>query len=1441
MRVTLLLLILMQPMLLLAAQTAVRFERLGIEDGLSQSVGLSIVQDNQGYMWFGTTDGLNRYDGYQFKQFRYNPNDASSVTNNWISVIYEDSVGQLWIGTEGGGINRYDRKTQRFSHLINNSNDPTSLSHNVVTAIGEDAQGGLWIGTLDGGVNRYDAKKDAFERFYHDSVDNTSLSHNSVRVIYNDSKGNLWIGTDGGGLNRYDAKNNQFVSYQHDAANPNSISHNSVYAIHEDSQGRLWIGTFGGGLNRFDSYNQTFKRFKHQTSEAYTPGHENIRTINEDLQGVLWIGTDDGLSLFDKGRKNFVTLRNQLSDPFSLGNNSIRSIYVDGQGLVWLGTFGGGINLVDFRQSQFGHVKHDASDDTSLGDNFVFTMHLDAKNALWVGTFGGGIHRQVSPGADFEHFLHQPDNPDSLSNDYVWSINEDRDGTFWVGTMGGPNQMDTDSGKFKPFEHQLPAHSSLSGENISAILKDASGVLWLGTRGQGIIRFDQGKGEYIRYKHQVTDPFSLSNNVIMTIFEDSKGVIWIGTHNGMNRYDEKGKRFERFVHDPKDPVSLSQGFVATIFEDDRGIIWVGSSGGLNKFDGSEFVQYRESDGLANSVIYCVIQDNTGLLWMSTNLGLSNFEPDTGKFNNYDVDAGLQSNEFNLSACTKSDEGELFFGGINGFNRFFPENLNKDKKPPVVVFTDFLVFNKKVAVQSNQSKDSTDFVLSQAIDQVTDITLTHRQNLVSFEFAALDYHSPMKNGYQYMLEGYDEEWIGVDAKIRRATYTNLPSGDFTLRVKASNADGYWNEQGASISIEVRPAPWFTWWAFVLYIGLIVLIIYAIVHNHIEHSKMRHELSLVDRLKQLDRLKDAFLANTSHELRTPINGIIGLAESLIDGVAGKMSDDAKRNLRMVVTSGKRLSRLVNDILDMSKLKHGGVELHTQALDLHSLVDVVLTLSKPLVAKKDVELVNDVARSLPAVEADEDRLLQILHNLVGNGVKFTDSGIVSVTAQIVNDRIRVSVQDSGIGIPDDKLDTIFESFAQVQNDNARSYGGTGLGLTITKQLVELHSGRIEVTSIPEKGSTFSFTLASSQEKPTGRIAVRSPQVPSKPEPVQAVPIQSKPIQSKSVPPQTVEPAPVQTKLQPKPGHINAIAADTASLEKIDRQHDGSGFRLLIVDDEPINLQVLHNILSMENYLLVEAQNGIEALEIMKNDGPFDMVLLDIMMPKMSGYEVCETLRKTYSVSELPIIFLTAKNQVEDLICGFELGANDHLSKPVTKHELLSRVEIHLKMHDINRNLDKIVNERTAQIVATQKKLVLSEKLASLGTLMAGVAHEINNPTNFVHVSVQNMEADLARCRQFIFDLAGDDADEEILESFRGQFDPLTEHLETIKEGTTRIKTIVKDLKTSSHMNEEDQSEVCITDILVSTVNLVSTQYKGAVEIVTEFDATPFITCYP
>ncbi|MFT4925761.1 MAG: signal transduction histidine kinase [Phenylobacterium sp.] len=569
----------------------------------------------------------------------------------------------------------------------------------------------------------------------------------------------------------------------------------------------------------------------------------------------------------------------------------------------------------------------------------------------------------------------------------------------------------------------------------------------------------------------------------------------------------------------------------------------------------------------------------------------------------------------------------------------------------------------------------------------------------------------------------------------------------------------------------------------------------------------------------RLKDEFMANTSHELRTPLNGIIGLAESLIDGATGRLPEKTNATLSMVVSSGKRLANLVNDILDFSKLKNHQLVLRPGAVELHALTDVVLMLSQPLLADKEVKLINNVSDDLPAALADEDRLGQIVHNLVGNAIKFTDMGSVTVSAAVVNRQLSVSVTDTGIGIAREHFTSIFESFAQLQGQIERAYGGTGLGLAVSKQLVELHGGTIEVDSVLGQGSTFSFTLPIASEPALAKIAPQD--------------ITTSTTSTTS-----------STKIVPTEIPIEDSSVEEISPDSLPRHYadfDGSRFHLLLVDDEPINRQVLNNHLCLQNYQLTHASGGKQALKLMEEEGPFDLVLLDIMMPQVSGYEVCQIWRERWSVSELPVLFLTANHDVAELVQCFAVGGNDVLSKPVVKYELLSRVQTHLNLLDINRTMDHKVSERTAEVTQTQQKLVMAEKLASLGTLMAGVAHEINNPTHFVFSCVENLEMDLAKCEKFIYDLAGEDADEAILESFRRRFKPLHQHLATIKDGARRIKTIVRDLKSSTHIDGGQQQTVQVTELLTSTINLVAAKYKDTIEIEINYQVEPELKCYP
>lgn len=1377
----------------LASNAAVRFGAMTIEDGLSQNTVFSIYQDRQGFMWFGTADGLNRFDGYRFKHFRHNQKDPSSLSNNLVSVLHEDINGNLWVGTEGGGLHRFNRQLQNFERFVHEPGNPNSLSNDIVTSISEDSQGRLWIGT-SGGVNLYDVETQQFSHLRQQNDNPNSLSHDDVKTILSTRNGIIWIGTNGGGLNRYDPEKKQFTRYFYSPTNTRGITSNIINTLFEDSKNRLWVGT-ERGLNLLDRNTGLVSVYQHSPDAYFSISNNSIQTMIEDDQGTLWVGTyGGGLEQFIVSTGQFLHFRHQSSDADSLSNDIVLSTFQDATGLLWIGTWAGGVNKVDTALRRFGHFKHDSNSPSSLSHTDVSAIFVDSKKTLWVGTRGGGLNRQKLGELGFTHFRHDAGNPNSLSSNIVRNIAEDEQGTIWISTFsGGLNRFNTHDQTFTHFLHEPNNPNSISHNNVQVVLPQGDGSLWVGTWGGGLNRFWPKTGIFKQYRHQSDKPGTISDDDVEALFLDDENTLWIGTWGGgLNRFNRSSQSFSAYRYDRENLQSLGNDNILAIVQSSNSQLWVGTyGGGLNAFNRENglFQRFTESDGLSNNSVYGILEDRFNNLWLSTNRGLSKFNPQSKSFRLYGADDGLQSYEFNLGAYFKSDDGEMFFGGVNGFNRFYPDDIQSDIHMPVVAFTDFLIFNQSVAIASKTDKADV-YTLSQAIDGLKQIHLAHHQSLISIEFSGLDYRSPMKNQYVYKLEGHDDNWIQSDPRIRRATYTNLPAGSYTLRVKASNADKVWNHEGIAIDIHMAPPPWLSWWALCLYAFAVLVLVYLFVAA--QRRKVVQERLVNQQLTRINKLKDEFLANTSHELRTPLNGIIGLTESLIDGATGPLPAQTNANLAMVAGSARRLSNLVNDILDFSKLQNRHLTLNIKPVDLHSMVDVVLALSRPLLGDKALTLLNRVGDQLPAVAADEDRLMQMLHNLIGNAIKFTDKGEITVSATVDGSTVNISVSDTGIGIAEDQLDSIFESFEQLEGHAQREYSGTGLGLAVTKQLVELHGGNINVQSTVGKGSCFTLSLAMTEQE--------------------AMPFVSP-----------------ERQLH----HLQDVATDNNHIAPV--AIGGNQFSILIVDDEPINRQVLFNHLSMQShYRLAEASSGQEALQQVEHHGPFDLILLDIMMPRMSGYEVCRKLRKKYPVSDLAVIFLTARNQVSDLVQSFAVGANDYLSKPVNKQELLSRVETHLRLLDINRTLERKVAQRSSE-------LVHAEKMASLGTLTAGIAHEINNPTNFVLGSSQNLAADLEQCRRFIISLADERTDGAIISSIEQRFEPLYEHLETIHQGIERLTSIVNDLKTFTAHNADDKNLVDIRSCLQSTINLVQTQKHRVVQFNRNFKTVPEISCYP
>jgi ligand-binding sensor domain-containing protein/signal transduction histidine kinase len=772
----------------------IRFHRIGLDEGLSQSVITCILQDDRGFMWFGTQDGLNRYDGSSFEVYRPNPNDPGSISDNWINVLFQDHQGYLWVGTTRG-LNRYDPLHGEFTRFLHDPDDPRSLTNDNIQAIYEDSAQILWIGTADG-LNRFSSARDGFLQYYTESSLPPGISGNNITALYEDEAGNLWVGTAGNGLNRYVRHFDGFSHYASDPAAPASISSNTITAIVGDRRGLLWVAT-DRGLEHFDPETGVFVHYRHSSANPASLANDNIQALFVDHAGNLWVGTNDGLDRFDRSRGQFVHYRHEPGNINSLGANTISAIAEDRGSVMWIGTFGGGLSVYDHGQDRFTSYYHQPANPNSLSGNIVFPISVDSQGNAWVGTYGNGLNRFDPVTRQFTHYRHSSD-PASLQNDDVWAIHVDRSGLLWVGTSTGLDWLDPATGQASHYQAS-PGDIPLDSTRIHSIHEDRSGLFWIATD-QGLYEFDARRRAVVaRYVHRYDEASSLSDNEIYTIFEDSSGIFWLGTFNGgLERFDPLNRTFRHYRHDPENRSSLSDDTVLSIFEDSHNVLWVGTSGGLNRYlpEIDAFAHYTDTDGLPNNFIYGILEDAAGFLWLSTNFGLARFDPLTETARNYSASDGLQSNEFSLNSYALGISGEMYFGGIDGFTVFDPLAVEDNPYSPPVVLTAF-------------TQDGIPVDRAVEAEALQEVTLYWPRNYFEFEFVALSYAQPENNQHAYLLENFDDGWnyIGTQHDGR---YTNLPSGTYVLRLRGANHDGMWNEAGDSIRITVVPPFWQANW-------------------------------------------------------------------------------------------------------------------------------------------------------------------------------------------------------------------------------------------------------------------------------------------------------------------------------------------------------------------------------------------------------------------------------------------------------------------------------------------------------------------------------------------------------------------------------------------------------------------------------------------------------
>ena len=1309
----------------------IRFERISIEQGLSQATVTEILQDHQGFLWVGTQDGLNRYDGYGFVVYQNIPGDRGSLSGNYIGPLFQDRQGTLWVGV-GSTLHRYDRETDTFVRYRQDTQGDTEAGGHIIYTIHEDADGQFLIGTSGQGLKRFDRASGSFLTHAEDSSIPDHPELRNIHKILRDRQERLWVGTWADGLFRFDPNRQSIKRFDLRSDPPRAPGPNPIEAMHEDRHGVIWVGTIGSGLLRFDP-NPTdpdaakpWTPFRQDPMDPQSLGDDSVTTILEDDRGYLWIGNADrGLSRLNSQTGRFSHYSHNPAIPTSISGNYVHTIFQDRTGVIWAGVAGGGLNKFHPSGQIFDRYHHQPGLSHSLSSNAVRAILEDHRGTLWIGTRHGGLNAlpRDSQGRfekNFIHYRHDAGNSESLRSDRIRSLFEDRTGNLWIGTGDrGLIRLNANRTQFQHFFYDPEDHSSLGGTHILSIYEDRAGTLWVGTLA-GLNRFHEESEMFSRYRHDPERPESISIDGVNAMLEDSSGQFWIGTNGaGLEKMDREKGIFHHFRHNPGDPDSLSNNLVMSLYEDTHGGLWIGTlGGGLNRFDrvAQTFRSYRKKDGLPNDVVYGILGDEQGYLWLSTHKGLARFDPESQVFKNFDVSDGLQSNEFEFGAFAKGRDNRLYFGGINGFNGFFPDQVKNDPHPPEIVLTDLQVNNQPVPIARGGSSpggnlaEGTVFSLDKAIGETRELTLSYKHRVLTFEFAGLHFADPAKNQYAYMLEGFNEDWIHTPSEHRRATYTNLDPGRYEFRVKASNKDGIWNEAETTLQVVIQPPLWRTFWAIALYVlaglGFILRFVLA------QRRKLASERAVVDRLQRVDRLKDLFLANTSHELRTPLNGIIGLAETLRDGATGRLPEATNSHLEMIASSGKRLTHLVNDILDHSMLETGHLTLQKKAVDLHALSDVVFTLAQPLLGHKPLKLIAHIEPNLPLVHADELRLQQIVLNLVGNAIKFTDVGQVTLSAVLKDDYVDLAVADTGIGIATDQFERIFESFGQAATEAETAYGGVGLGLAVSRQLVRLHGSDLKVSSTVGKGSVFSFPL----------------------------PVFSGPHELASTSPRKT----LAAKVPNKPDLPRAFGPRPLDIH------------ILVVDDEPINRQVLVNHLTMEGYRISEAADGRQALRLV-HEQKVDMVLLDIMMPRLSGYEVCRRLRQEHPLPKFPILLLTAKDQMGALAEGFAAGANDFLTKPIAKEELLSRIKIHLELADMHRAVARKVQERTRDLRRKHREALESQNQLAKQTsqleeqtyrleeanrlktgFFTGISHELRTPLSLIIDPVEVMLED-------------------------------------------------------------------------------------------------------
>ncbi|WP_164503420.1 hybrid sensor histidine kinase/response regulator transcription factor [Pleionea sediminis] len=1228
------------------------FSHLETRHGLSQNTINVAFQDNEGFMWFGTENGLNRYDGLEVVTFVPEPEKENTISGHIIKSIVQDATGIIWIGTQDGGLSQYNPVKQEFKHiqLIETKPNEPYLS---IRSLKLDENDTLWIGTARNGLLSYSSKTNSVSR-YINPVNTIYTSY--INTLENLEAGRLLIGT-AKGIFLFDTIREEYINLESPYKALAALKNNHISKLFYSSEKQLWIGTQRAGTYQL---NLQFKRLLGPESPLLSQirGHR-IFDITEDYDKNIWLSTPDGLHriISDTSVEHYQRQPNHLD---SLNENQIISLYIDRKNLLWAGSYNRGVNKLDLHTQQFRHLASTSAMNNCVG-TVLSSVIVDSKGRRWIGS-ADGLYRLSADGTDCRHFQHQHDDATSLSHNIVTDILEDSNNTVWIATVSGLNQFQEDSLSFKVFKNS-EQHRVLPSNTVYSLFEDHQAQLWLGTR-QGVAYKSKIANEFKPVNIEDMTGKNLTSNKVFSIAEDNHQQLWFGTKKGLNLYDPRNNQLQHFTTRQELPYRISSDRINDIYADKNGNVWIATENGLLHRDNNDktFTTFNQQHGFPTNALYAILSDQQHRLWISSNKGIFRFNPTSNETLNFGLNDGLQGLEFTGGRYFDHIQSNMYFTGTNGLTHFDPDKVIANPLDAKPIISNVYLHNTKINLSNDGNSPFT-----HAPNYTDAITLSHQQNALSIEFASDHHASPTELQYAYRLN--KGNWIYTGQNNRRATLNNLSPGIYQLEVKAKNHDGRWGNPIHMLSIEVLPPIWLTVWAKVIYVIFILSVLSIIyrlrtraIRKHSEQleaevklrtEELAQEKNLVDQL--LDK-KQREVVNMSHELRTPLTLILGPVVQLLKT---ESNDQKKRTLSVIKNNADRLLRLVNQLLQIEKLNVDKIKPNEATTQADTVIDVICQSFESLANNKNI-VINKSLESGTFINIGLESYEKIIINLISNAIKYTrENGRISVSLTQEKSTASVIVADNGIGIPVDRLETIFERFYRVPGTKTQTITGSGIGLSLVKEIVDAHQGSISVKSEPQQGSEFKVTLPLSKHS----LLNNSDDLSSD--------------QKREA---------LQQEIQRFYSFDNFTPAKDVHYSGVIR-HDKT--QILIIEDNP-EMQTYIQSLLCKSYHCILANDGEEGLSLANHHVP-DLIISDIMMPGIDGFEVSKTLKSNVATSHIPLILLTAKSDKQSRLSGWHSNADEFISKPFDDDELIARVENLLEIRQLMQQRNHQTIEKT------------------------------------------------------------------------------------------------------------------------------------------------------